>query len=200
MPYEYRRLTPEEREEVVRQRKERGYPLHTPPHPFRGEHCYLVNAANYDHVPIMALPDRRTELEGRVLRAFHVVRAEVIAWVVLPNHYHALLNVESLASVSAALQGVHGGASHEWNLADGQTGRRRVWFRFTDRAIRNESHFIATLNYIHYNPVKHGYVDDPYEWPWSSLESYLESRGREWLRELWRASPPGDMGRGWDDW
>jgi putative transposase len=101
--------------------------------------------------------------------------------------------------VSAALQRVHGGTSYDWNLADGTTGKRTVWLRFTDRAMRNDSHFIATFNYIHYNPVKHRYVDDAYEWPWSSLQSYLESQGREWLRAQWRASPPGDMGCGWDD-
>ncbi len=199
MPYEYRRLTPEERAEVVRQRKERGYPLHSPPHPFRGEHCYLISAANYEHKPIMASPERRTELEARLLEALAAVHAEAIAWVVLPNHYHALVNVESLASVSAALQRVHGSTSHAWNLADGMTSKRTVWLRFTDRAIRNDSHFEASFNYIHFNPVKHRYVDDAYEWPWSSLDRYLEMQGREWLRARWRANPPGDMGRGWDD-
>ncbi len=199
MPYEYRRMTPEEREEVVRYRREQGYPLHSPPHPFRGEHCYLISASNYNHAYIMAAPERRTDLEGRLLCALEAVHAQVIAWVVLPNHYHVLLNVGSLRSISAALQRVHGSSSRDWNLADGQTGKRTVWLRFTDRAIRNDDHLIAAFNYIHYNPVKHRYVDEPYEWPWSSLEGYLESQGREWLRAQWRANPPGDMGRGWDD-
>ncbi len=200
MPYEYYRLTPEEREEVVRQRRKRGYPLHAPPHPLRGEHCYLLSAANYRHARIMAAPERRTDLEDCLLRALSIVHAEVIAWVVLPNHYHALVNVGSLASISSALQDVHGVTARNWNLADEKTGKRRVWYRFTDRAIRNESHLLATLNYIHYNPVKHGYVEDAYEWPWSSLQGYLEAHGREWLRATWRANPPGDMGRGWDDY
>jgi putative transposase len=199
MPYEYRQLTPEEREEAVRQRREQGYPLHAPPHSIRGEHCYLLSAANYEHFPIMAVPERRTAFERRLLSALVIVHTEVIAWVVLPNHYHALVNVGSLASMSAALQGVHGSTSREWNLADGETRKRKVWYHFTDRAIRNQSHFIAALNYIHYNPVKHRYVDDAYDWPWSSLENYLETQGREWLRAQWRTNPPGDMGRGWDD-
>jgi putative transposase len=45
MLYTYRRMTQEEREEVLAQRKARGYPLHSPPHPFRGSGQYLITAA-----------------------------------------------------------------------------------------------------------------------------------------------------------
>ncbi len=107
--------------------------------------------------------------------------------------------VKSLNDVSAALKQLHGTTSREWNLADGLTGKRRVWYKFTDRLIRDEKHFFTALNYIHYNPVKHGYASDPYEWLWSSVHNYLDTQGREWLREKWRANPPGDFGKGWDD-
>ena len=50
MAYDYRKLTPQEREEVLRQRKERGYPLHSPPHPFRDSARYFLTAVNYEHV------------------------------------------------------------------------------------------------------------------------------------------------------
>ena len=66
--------------------------------------------------------------------------------------------------------------------------------------IRNDAHFYCALNYMHYNPVKHGYASDSYEWPWSSLTNYLDARGREWLRDAWKAYRPGDdFGKGWDD-
>lgn len=165
---------------------EKYYPLHAPPHPFRDAGRYLISAANFEHVAIMALPDRRTEFEARLLAIMDEIRAEVYAWGVLPNHYHILLGVDSLDLVSAALKQLHGATSREWNLADGQTGQRRVWYKFTDRMIRNDAHFYCTLNYVHYNPVKHGDTTDPYEWPWSSLTNHLDARGREWLRETWK--------------
>lgn len=199
MPYEYRKLSPEKRQEVVRQRRARGYPLHAPPHPFRQAGAYFITAANFEHVPIMADPGRRTEFEARLLASVHAINADVFGWVILPNHYHILLGVDSLDLVSAALKQLHGSTSREWNLADGQTGKRQVWYKFHDRMIRDEAHFYRVLNYIHINPVKHGYVSDPYEWPWLSLSNYLDAHGREWLRERWRQHPPGDFGRGWDD-
>ena len=200
MAYEYRKMTPEQRAEVLRRRQEAGYPLHAPPHPFREAGRYLITAANFEHAPIMALPERSTDFESRLLAAMEAIRAEVYAWVVIPTHYHVLLGIETLDLVSAALKQLHGATSREWNLANGLTGQRRVWYRFSDRVIRNDAHFYCALNYVHYNPVKHGYISDPYEWPWSSLSNYLENRGREWLRATWKTcAPPEDFGQGWDD-
>jgi putative transposase len=56
------------------------------------------------------------------------------------------------------------------------------------------------FNYVHYNPVKHGYVCDPFDWTWSSLQMYYADKGKEWLEEQWIAyRPPSDFGKGWDD-
>ena len=200
MFYENRKLTPAEREDVLRKRREHGYPLHAPPHPFRDAGQYLITAANFEHAPIMASPERRTNFEARLLATMDGIRAVVYAWVVLPNHYHILLGVDALDQVSAALKQLHGTTSREWNLADEQTGQRRVWYKFTDRQVRDEAHFYYALNYVHYNPVKHGVAGEPYEWPWSSLNNYLDAHGRQWLRNTWQAHLPGDaFGQGWDD-
>src|SRR4051794_3785589 len=127
------------------------------------------------------------------------ILAEVYGWVILPNHYHILVGIESLDHVSSASRHLHGATSREWNLADGHTGTRQVWYKYTDRAIRIEAHFYQSLNYIHINPIKHGWVTDPYEWPWSSIHNYAAAHGREWLRSRWRSYPPGDFGKGWDN-
>ena len=52
---------------------------------------------------------------------------------------------------------------------------------------------VQAFNYIHFNPVKHGYVKTPYEWMWSSLALYEQDFGREWLRERWAKFPPGGV-------
>jgi len=53
MPYEYRKLSPKEREEIVNYRRERGYPLHAPPHPFREAGAYLISVANFEHKAVI---------------------------------------------------------------------------------------------------------------------------------------------------
>jgi putative transposase len=93
------------------------------------------------------------------------------------------------------LKHLHGSTSRAWNLEDGLTGRRKVWRSYRDRFIRKEHHCYHALNYLHYNPVKHGYVDSPYDWPWSSVHLYVETQGRKWLRDHWVRHPIGDA---WD--
>ena len=165
MPYLYRKLTSEERQEVIRQRCLRRYPLHAPPHPITNGGRYLITAANFEHKHIISTPERRTDFEARLLEAFHIVHAEVFGWVVLPNHYHVVMGITALGSLSPTLKKLHGATAREWNLADGEVGKRTVWYRFSDRKIRNELHFYRALNYVHFNPVKHGYVESVYDWP-----------------------------------
>ncbi len=199
MSYEYRKMSQKEQAAAVEHRRARGYPLHAPPHPYRDAGWYLITAANFEHKPIMHTPDRRDEFETCLLDTFLSADAEIGGSVVLTNHYHILVGVDSLNTVSALLKRLHGTTSREWNLADGMTGRRRVWYKFTDRWIRNERHYYQALNYIHYNPVKHGYVDDPYKWVWSSVHLYFDTKGREWLRATWKEYLVGGFGSGWDD-
>ena len=111
MSYEYRKLSQKEREEIVEIRKQQGYPLHAPPHPFREEGTYLITAANFEHKEIMISPERRAELQEVLLKGFREISAEIIGWVILCNHYHILVAIESLSLVSNLVQLIHGRTS-----------------------------------------------------------------------------------------
>lgn len=49
--------------------------------------------------------------------------------------------------------------------------QRRYW----EHTIQDEEDFNHHLNYIHYNPVKHGYVNNVIDWEWSSFHRYVEN-------------------------
>ena len=46
--------------------------------------------------------------------------------------------------------------------------------RFWEHTIRDEADWIAHVNYIHYNPVKHGLVRCPREWEYSSFHRFVK--------------------------
>ena len=75
--YEYRKLSPEERKEIINIRRQCGYSLHAPPHPYREAGHYFISAANYKHQPVMAKNQRRTEFEIALLESFHQINAVV---------------------------------------------------------------------------------------------------------------------------
>jgi putative transposase len=53
--------------------------------------------------------------------------------------------------------------------------RQAVWqHRYWEHLLRDEADYQCHVDYIHYNPVKHGYVSKPVEWPFSSLKRYVK--------------------------
>lgn len=196
--YEYRKLTPEQRQQLVSDRQARGYPPHSPPHPIDEYTYYLLTASCYEHTHHLLAENRRQQLQDLLFEQFITNGLEIQAWVILPNHYHLLVSLSEIGVLSRLFQKIHGSTSFQWNLAD-QTRGRKIWYRFTDRAIRSERHYCTTLNYIHFNPVKHGWAKSPYEWKESSIHWYLAQFGREWLRDSWVTYPVRDYGVGWDD-
>ena len=66
------------------------------------------------------------------------------------------------------------GASYFFTLTLQAKGERGIWQRrFWEHLIRNDQDYEKHLDYIHYNPVKHGYVNSPAQWPYSSIHRYI---------------------------
>lgn len=65
--------------------------------------------------------------------------------------------------------------------------------------MRSERHYLATLNYVHHNPVRHGYVARWTDWPWSSAAEYLARTGVEEAKHIWQQYPIRDYGKDWDE-
>ena len=114
-------------------------------------------------------------------RRFDGERYDLIAWVVMPNHVHVLIQMYPGVPLAKVVQswksftGKRLGALMEERLRNSdRTGARctqgeGVWMReYWDRVIRDEKHFWASIEYIENNPVKAGMVRVAKEWPWSS--------------------------------
>jgi putative transposase len=198
--YEWRKMTPKEREEALSLRKTRKQPWHSPPHWIvEGEHTYIVSAACFDHAPIIGFsPGRMAECEETLLTLCAEFCLDTFAWCVLPNHYHLVVRTERIADLRKGLGRFHGRSSRAWNLEEKRTGRK-VWFNCFERGMKSERHYFATLNYVHHNPVKHGYVEKWADWPFSSGREFVERLGREEAERIWLEYPILDYGKGWDD-
>ncbi len=91
----------------------------------------------------------------------------LLAWCIMPNHVHALIESEE----GRRLEGI----VHSWKsftaLQANRLLRRRgaFWFReYHDRYVRDEEHFANVVHYIEMNPVKAGLVKTADQWRFSS--------------------------------
>jgi putative transposase len=197
--YDWRKMSPEDRAWILAQRRARHLPWHSPPHlDFERERQYLISAACYEHAQIIGHnSERMTECEEEVLKTCRELGSCIYAWCVLPDHYHVLLKTGKIKALRHELGQFHGRSSFMWNGEDQKRGRQ-VWFNCFERPMKSPRHFFATLNYVHHNPVHHGYVEHWQDWPWSSATEFIEQQGRERVARLWRDYPVLDYGRKWD--
>jgi putative transposase len=197
--YQWRKMTESERRSALQLRQARKLPWHTPPHlDFEVAKQYLVSASCYEHVPILGKDaGRMTDSESDVLNICRNFCSKIYAWCILPNHYHVLLKTERIRELRKSIGNYNGRSSFKWNGEDERRGRK-VWYNCFERPMKSERHFFATLNYVHHNPVHHGYVKHWQDWPWSSAREFLEKHGKEKTEMIWRRYPILDYGRKWD--
>ncbi len=128
--------------------------------------CYHVVTTTRDRVPVFLDPDCAS-LAVEVVQFMRRERAYVLAYVVMPEHLHALLVPRDGTSISRVMQSIKG---YTARLVNEKLARRGpLWQRsFYDRMIRDERQLLETVTYVHMNPVVAGLVEDPEAYPYSS--------------------------------
>ncbi len=110
------------------------------------------------------------------LLAHHVVpTAHVYAFALLPNHFHLVLRprvtFEGVApprSASQALSNACNAYARTFNRAAGRTGT--LFARpFQRKPVLNRRYAASLVRYVHENPVRHGFVTDLLDWPYTSF-------------------------------
>lgn len=120
---------------------------------------------------------------------------DLTAIVLLPEHLHCIWRLpQDDTDYSTRWACIKKGFSRSWLACGGRETpvsrsrrdhrERGIWQRrFWEHAIRDEEDFIDHVNYIHYNPIKHGVARCPHAWPWSSFHRWVEQGyyARTWL-------------------
>ena len=137
------------------------------------------------------------ELLGRAMRDERERHPfSTVAMVLLPNHLHVIWTIPvGDDKYSQRWQAIKAKFTTDWLALGGEEQpltpgyrelrRRGIWQPwFIEHTIRDELDLHNHVDYIHHNPVKHGYVCCPGEWSWSSFRRYVASGdySAEWGR------------------
>jgi putative transposase len=136
----------------------------------------------------VTLADRRSSMHiqhvSALRSAFRVARNDrpfsIDAVVILPDHLHAIMTLPpDDADFSGRWRRIKGHFSSQL-IAAGVALRRNpngelaLWQRrFWEHTIRDDGDFARHVDYIHFNPVKHGLVPRVRDWPYSSFHAYV---------------------------
>jgi len=126
---------------------------------------------------------RRPDFAERVIEAwrFHEgVRYRIIAFVVMPNHVHILIEVLSGWSLGQIVWSWKNWvSSHARRHGLRLSSKKSLWQReYWDRFIRDEQHFHAAIAYIEQNPVAAGLCARREDWPWMAVVGRSDKPGR----------------------
>jgi REP element-mobilizing transposase RayT len=111
-------------------------------------------------------PDIAALVENALLH-FDGDRYRLLAWCIMPNHVHAVLELLQGHALGSIL---HSWKSFTANKANNLARRTGAFWHddYFDRYMRNEDHLAVTVNYVEQNPVKAGLCDTAGKWPWGS--------------------------------
>jgi len=119
--------------------------------------------------------------------------AETYAFCLMPNHFHMMIRVRGVEEldaktfqkfrtfgmlgslVSRQFASLFSSYTQAYNKLYGRTGSL-FQPNVKRKSVSDEAYFSNLILYIHNNPVKHGFVQDMYDWPYSSVHLFSENR------------------------
>jgi putative transposase len=158
---------------------------------------YFFTVVTYKRQPLLTSPENISRLKNAFLQVKCKRPFAIEAIVILPDHLHTVWRLpDGDADFSTRWRMI----KHDFSIAlreggaaisQQRKGEKGIWqSRFWEHAIRNEVDWRRHLDYIHYNPVKHGYADSPLAWPYSS---FMRAVAKGWYSRDWGRQQPDSI-------
>ncbi len=149
------------------------------------EATYFFTVVTHNRRKILCEPENVDLLRNafRYVMKQHPFKIDAI--VILPEHLHCLWTLpENDADFSNRWRLIKSYFSRQCqdkyqgkiSTSRQHKGEKAVWQRrFWEHQIRDERDLVSHVEYIHYNPVRHGLVNAPKDWPYSSFHRYVQN-------------------------
>lgn len=147
---------------------------------------YFFTVVTYNRNKILCTEDNQKNLEASINETCEEYPFVIDAWVLLPDHVHCIWTLPSGDNnFSIRWQRIKSrftirytkSKDEVWAISESRKkrGEQAVWQRrFWEHLIRDEKDFQRHCDYIHYNPVKHGYVTAPKDWQFSTFHEFVK--------------------------
>jgi putative transposase len=157
---------------------------HFPSHLFSPNKMYMVTGATYRKVPIFDNAEKLDFLLGSLFLEAETFGWNLQAWAIMPNHYHFIAGApEEPLTLRAMIRSLHSKSARWLNQQDEKSGRK-VWFQYWDSCLTYENSYLARLNYVHHNPVKHGLVQNAENYKWCSMNWFSQNADKKYYKKV----------------
>jgi len=162
---------------------------HAPTHQLSTCGTYFITTSTYQKQHHFRTGKRLQVLHRGLLTVAELFGWHLEAWAVFSNHYHFIAHSPSSAkdasSLSDMLSMLHAKTAAWINKSDHSTGRQ-VWHNFRDTRLTRQRSYLARLNYVHQNAVKHGLVPRACQYPWCSAAWFERTASPAMVKSIYR--------------
>jgi len=144
---------------------------------------YFFTLITYKRRPVFSTPETVDLLRNAFAYTSERMPFTIVASVILPDHIHFVWTLPADSSdFSTRWRLIKSHFTRNWYPRESiseiksrvKKGEKDVWQRrFWEHLIRDEQDLSHHVEYIHFNPVKHGLVNSPGEWEYSSFKNYV---------------------------
>lgn len=185
---------------------------HTPWHLQITKEFYFITSRTVGKIDFFDSDQEKSLLKNCLREALNKYQVSIYAWIILANHYHLLVKFNNPLLLPDFIGYINGKSAHlllhgvsrlrrdqvtaEPLHSTDKNYRHKIWWNYWDKCLWNEKDFWQHFNYIHHNPIKHGYVKNFLElanYPFSSYQHYLKKYGQEWLDSCFESYPIRDF-------
>jgi putative transposase len=130
--------------------------------------------------------------------AYDGTRLRILAYCLMPNHWHLLLWPRRDGELSEALRWITVTHTQRWHAHHGTSGLGPVYQgRFKSFPVQTDEHFLTVARYVERNPVRARLVRQAENWRWSSLWRRLQGDPK---LSHWLSDWPVERPRNWVAW
>ena len=159
---------------------------HAPTHQLGERGTYLLTASTHLRMHYFRGSERLCVLHRGLLTVARDFGWQLEAWAVFSNHYHFIARSPPDASNLPDMLSVLHVKTAGWvNKLDRAPGRQ-VWFNFRETQLTYQRSYLARLNYVHQNPVKHGLVAVASQYPWGSAGWFEREASPAIVKSIYR--------------
>ena len=150
--------------------------IHRPAHLLLNNHAYFITGSIYKKRHLLD-DELKTDLANLMQTEFNQFNWDLKHWVILNNHYHIIAHSNKGEDLPKIIGRLH--------FKSGQLIRKKitselpVWWNYWDYCPRDEQDYMIRLNYLYNNPIKHGYVTNLNDYPFSSFHQQIKTNGRD---------------------
>jgi putative transposase len=162
---------------------------HAPEHRLSVRGTYFVSASTYLQQHHFRGKARLSVLHRGLLKVAAAGGWQLEAWAVFSNHYHFVGHSparEDTAENLSRMLGLLHEKTAKWIKRLDSAPARRVWHNYRETRLTYEKSYLARLNYVHQNPVKHGLVPVASQYPWCSARWFERTATPAQIKTLYR--------------